>query len=652
MRSFRPPAALVGLLALVACGGPGSKDGRFVLSARSAEFAVTRNAPPPPAVTISMEVSGADAVYAGAAYRAGQVPAPWLDIAMTGQGKSLKVVLSLRTTDLPPGRHVAAFTVGTADTGGNVLEAQDVVVTCSVTSWSISPAAVVLGGPDGNSTAPVPLTVAFDDGGGAHPFAIAAETDSGIPWLTATPSAGSAGAAPITIELAGQRGSVTPGTHTGRVRLTVSVAGGERAFTVPVTFHVEATRIGVGAAGVGLTSSPTRSVLSREILVERTAGAGVAPWTATSDRPWLRVTPSGVAGQALSLVADPSGLAAGTHLATVAVASPDPTVVNAEQIRVGLTVLAVDPVAASVAHDGNFLAPSPVEPVVFVSGLGADVHGYDLNTGALVRTFAGVAGRASQLAVSGDGRRLYVHDPANTRVAELDATSGEILRTFDAGRVDASTPVGGGLAEARPGGHRVLVTPSTRIYDLETGAVLPNRLGRESPLGLTPSPDGGVVASSMGGAYRLGWTALAGGPLLVETLRSDIPPGAAEGQGCLSSDRTVLYTARGFPYDFRGYGLESGTVVRRLPGAAYPNAIVCVWNGLVVGGTRSYYDPVDVWVYGPAGDPLARLSSAEATYARNLANRGLAVSPDGTRLVSLAASLSAVWLRFQPLPPP
>jgi hypothetical protein len=61
--------------------------------------------------------------------------------------------------------------------------------------------------------------------------------------------------------------------------------------------------------------------------------------------------------------------------------------------------------------------------------------------------------------------------------------------------------------------------------------------------------------------------------------------------------------------------------------------------------------------YGPTGVSLGQFSSNGSTTAyRDLLNRGMGVSADGTRLISAwsgsPGNLSAVGVYFQTLPPP
>jgi hypothetical protein len=262
--------------------------------------------------------------------------------------------------------------------------------------------------------------------------------------------------------------------------------------------------------------------------------------------------------------------------------------------------------------------------------------------------------------VSGDGLRLFVWDVAGMRVVELDALTGAEVRVFATPQAGTGLPNGSAaVAWARPAGAPVLVTPSSRLFDLATGAELADRFDPASlNVSLVPSHDGSQLVTVTGAVYRLRRTALGGGRTWATYQYGPTYTGAAEGQACLSADGALLYIAAGAPYVFTALDVATQTMAPSLPASAYPNAIVCAWNGLVVGGTSSYYDPVDVWVYhGPTRAQLATLNSsgvAGTTY-RSLVPQGLAVSADGTRVVSLVGAFmypDRAGVRFQSLPPP
>jgi len=274
-----------------------------------------------------------------------------------------------------------------------------------------------------------------------------------------------------------------------------------------------------------------------------------------------------------------------------------------------------------------------------------------------VRTLADVVARAGGMTWSGDGRTLYVHDTNNLRVAAISPTTGALLASYD-----ASSAFGGAtglaLAYIRTGGFPMLITPGSRIYDLTTGTgrVNPAFTTASSAVSLAVSPDQSLVVPDFGSVKRLERTALNGGLLLVSDAAGFSTAQGRAGEACVSAAGDRIYTASGSPYEFPASSVATGEVVQRLPASNYPNSIQCVWNGLVVGGIDGFYAENDVWVYdGPSGANLAQFSSSGTSGAyRSLVDRGLAVSADGTRVVSAARlnGQAASQLHFRSLPTP
>jgi hypothetical protein len=747
---------------LSACGGGGSSggsgsggeqpSGAFTISATSATFSARQNGAVPSSQSLTIQVTGPNVAYVGAAYTGGQTRPSWLGVNITGSGTTFDLVLSIISTDQAPGQYSSTFQVGTATSSDAILKYQSVTVTYTVTaqvtittqpysatftyggdtnsasapvavsaqglqwtsasdsSWLTVPAgqqsgtgtlqvvvnaaglspgtyqghvtvtdaadatnsatlafsvavqapmltatqtSVVLGGADGLSTStPQNITFALSTGTAAYPFTITLQTDGGGSWLTSNVASGTVSAAGTEIQVSGNRTSVIGGTYSGTVQIAATVGGLVLTGEVPVTFNVEANRIVVGAAGVGFSSSPAGSVLTRDVTVFSTLGLTNVPWQASSDQSWLTVTPSGATGGAITLTASTSGLSTDTrYFANVMVTSPDTSVENQQTIRVGLYVSSTAPTDVSHSVAEQFVAASPVEPIVFVSDRGTDVTGYNVYTGAVVRAFTGVAAQAGPMVVSGDGRYLFVYDATNLQVTELDATSGSVLQQFPS---PGST--GGPLGYVRPNGYPMLITPSTEAYDLATDTEYPLS-GPASAILLEASPDNAKLVDDGGTVYSIVRSALNGGELEFTELFNTGNAQGAEGQGCISADGQTAYTASGYPYNFYGASLATKQTTQVLPAEAYPNSIACVWNGLIVGGVSGYYDPTDVYVYyGPTGVLLAQLDSSSLGSYRSLAARGLAISADGTRMVTIVSpDLSGYQgseLRFQSLPAP
>ena len=769
MRCHLALCALLG--ALSACGGggggggnsnsvstTGQSSGSFTISATSVTYSGTQNGVVPSSQTLTIQVTGSNVAYVGAAYSGGQTQPSWLAFSISGSGNTWQLVLSITSTDLVPGQYTSTFDVGTADSNQNILAYQAVTVTYTVapgvaitsqsysatftdggskttdsvsvgvtapglqwhatsdSSWLtvptgaqsgtgslqatvnvaglspgtyqghvtvtdssaassatlafsiavqaptlvVTPTSLVLGGANGiSNNAPQSLAFALGTDTVAHPFTVTLQTTSGGNWLTANVTSGTVNAAGATIQISGNRTGLAAATYTGQVQIAATVGSLVVTAQVPVTFNVEANRIVVGASGVGLSSSPAGSVLTRNVTVFSAVGLTNTPWQASSDQSWLTVTPSGVTGGAVTLTAATSGLSTDTpYFANVTVTSPDASVDNQETIRVGLYISSLAPTAVSQAVGALFVTTSPVEPIAFVSGGGTGVTGYNVYTGVVDRTFASVVAQAGQMVVSGDGKYLFVYDAGNQQVTQLDATSGSVIQNFPS----SGAGLNSALAYVRPNGHAMLITPSWRAYEVTNATEYDSATGSGNvgALSLAASPDQSMLIDSSGTVYSIARSELNGGKFYVALLfqATIVDPEAHVGQTCISDDGQTAYGASGAPYEFQSVSLATRLAAPALPGKPYPNAIVCVWNGLVVGGMDDGIDSTDVYVYyGPTAALLAMMdSSAVTTGPRELLDRGLAVSADGTRLVTLVStnptSNIGAELRFQSLPAP
>jgi hypothetical protein len=585
--------------------------------------------------------------------------APWLQVPAVTQSGSGNVTATVDASALAPGSYTATVRATSAASATNTASA-DVHVVVTAPMLTVAEDDVLLGGTDGRSDQleqTVNFTVAT--GNGVHPYVVELHTDDGGDWLTGDGLSGVAGSAGNTVTLRASRDDLEGGTRTGELRISVDVKGIVLAEVRPVTFHTEASRLVTTAEGVGFSHVPGRDVLTRRVKVLSNIGRDDVPWTATSNQPWLTVTASGTTGDDLVLTANPAGLADDAmHYADVTVVSPDARVENTQTIRVGLRLASTAPATTVVEADTTFLAANPVEPLVAATdGITGAVRLYDVHTGALVRSWPAVVGRAGAMTWSGDGRTLYVHDQENQRVAAVSPVIGMVLATYD-----ATSPVSGAtglaLAYLRPAGYPMLVTPGARVVDLDTGSErsAPTFSIASLAVSLAVSPDQSLVVPDFGVTQRLERTALNGGGVVVSNGAGFNTAQGHAGEACMSASGDRIYTASGAPYEFPATSVATGEVIQHLPGSNYPNSVQCVWNGLVVGGIDGYYAPTDVWVYhGPSGALLAQLDSTNTTGGyRSLIDRGLAVSADGTRLISAAraAGEPASKLLFQDLPSP
>jgi hypothetical protein len=191
-----------------------------------------------------------------------------------------------------------------------------------------------------------------------------------------------------------------------------------------VTYTVKPRRLPPGvrlsSRSVALTQSPSGSRLTRTLEVQGSASES-SGWRASADQPWLTVTPSGIAGGALTVSAHPEGLAEGFHEGRVTVVSDSPSHPPAGTLRVGLYVSSTPSATAFTRPIDEWTwVVDPLRPYVYSNADGA-VFVNHVYTGARVSTIA-VPGGAwlGDMVVSDDGSRLYALDAWNEAIAVID----------------------------------------------------------------------------------------------------------------------------------------------------------------------------------------------------------------------------------------
>lgn len=130
-------AAVVSCFVLAGCGSTGGGDARvpsgsFSLSGDVASFSAFAGAPTPPSKSLTLTLGDNDVGAVGVAYTNGETQPSWLDVDMKRTGSAYSIILSIRSTNLPPGQYSSTFAVGTTDANGNVLKSQDITVTYTV----------------------------------------------------------------------------------------------------------------------------------------------------------------------------------------------------------------------------------------------------------------------------------------------------------------------------------------------------------------------------------------------------------------------------------------------------------------------------------------------------------------------------------------
>jgi Viral BACON domain len=524
---------------------------------------------------------------------------------------------------------------------------------------------ILLGGPDGLADAQADFKFSINTGKNAYPYKLTILTDQQQEWLSADATQGVVSSAESVIRLRANTEAIRSGSYNAKLILSVQIKDMTINKEIPVVFNKEANRLVVSRTGVAFHASPSRSMLTRTLKVLSSIDRNDVEWKATSDQPWLTVTQSGMAGDDLFLQADDRELAAdATYFATVTVRSDDKSVENYETIRVGFTVSSQDAEDISINFiknesiptSGPSIVASSVEPLVFIS-VNNQISAYDTITGALIRSFGTIVPRVGAMALSQDGLKLFVYDMNNLTIVEIDATSGEILYRYPAEHSASNgvfVPMPGYL---RPNGKPILIGAGDYIYDLENreqigSSYFPKPYGYS----LTTNENPSWVVTTEGTLHEFFYSALEKpeGKLRNEIVASTTTAQGREGQACINATGNRIYTASGSPYNFFGTGIESLTLEQTLPGTAYPNSIICSWTGMIIGGASSFYNSPDVYVYdGSTGSSLLNVSSSTKTSYRELVDRGLAISGDSQRLISLSyneGSMNFFQLRIINLP--
>jgi hypothetical protein len=596
----------------------------------------------------------------------------WLHISTAAQTGSATINATADDSGLMPGTYQGTIRFLAGDESDDSASIS-VSLTVTPAVLTVAEPSYTFGGSDGRAALSAdPVTISLSTGQGVYPYTVTVSTDSGGPWLSATQTSGSVGSAGTQVNLNANSASLLGGTYTGHIHVATTVNGVALAQDRVVTLNLEANRLVVTAAGVNLSNVAGQAVLTRTVQVLSALGRTNTPWTASSDGGWLTVTPSGVTGGDLVLTANPAGLPLdATQFANVTVSSSDASVENQPVIRVGFFGSNAASASGSITLAANRLASSPVEPIVAIGTGGTDIGIYNVYTRTLLRTLSNIVATSDGMAFSEDGKTLFVYDTTNFRVVEVDAVTGTQKRTYDSTAREAGASVGTALAVFHPNGLTTLITPAARVYDVSTGSELPAPAfataqfsSYRSALSLASSPDQSMLVDQDGVTAGLVRSALAGGslvvtpnPVLVSTVQG------ASGESCFSASGDRIYTASSSytsnsSYDFPATSAATGQVIQTLDGIYYPNSMQCVWNGLVIGGVDGFYNPYNMFVYyGQTGEFLAQLSSNGLTDAyRSLLSRGMAVSADGTILMSAWAAqsgaTSAVGVYFQSLPAP
>ncbi|MFN7923114.1 MAG: BACON domain-containing carbohydrate-binding protein, partial [Bryobacteraceae bacterium] len=300
----------------------------------------------PPAQTVNITNSGGGTLNWTATSNQ-----PWL--TLTPSANSVSATVS--TAGLAPNTYNATITIVAA---GATNTPQTIPVTLTVPSPTInfSPASLTFTGTQGGANPAAQVLSITNSGGGTLTWT----ASSNQPWLTLTPSANSVSAA---VSLSG----LTPNTYNATITITATGATNTPQ-TVAVTLTVSAAPPTINFSPSSLTFTGTQGGAdpAAQLLSITNSGGGTLTWTATSNQPWLVLTPS---ANSVSAAVSLTGLAPNTYNATITIAATGAT--NTPQtVLVTLTVNAAPPTINLSPGSLTFTGANPAAQTVNVTNSG------------------------------------------------------------------------------------------------------------------------------------------------------------------------------------------------------------------------------------------------------------------------------------------
>jgi hypothetical protein len=244
----------------------------------------------------------------------------WLRLSKATGPAPDQIEIDADVANLELGTHTATITFINDSTGGSV----QVPVTLDINKpnpLQVSPGSLSFTTTTGKNPSPLPLSVA---NAGTDPVNWSAASDQS--WLKLSKDKGSA---PDQVDIGVDSSPLKPGTHTATITFINDATGG--SVLVPVTLSInESNPLLVSPASLSLTTtketrpsalSTTKGTNLSSLTLSGIIEGGICPplnWTATADQSWLKLSKGkGATPDQVTIVADVSALAIGTHTATI-----------------------------------------------------------------------------------------------------------------------------------------------------------------------------------------------------------------------------------------------------------------------------------------------------------------------------------------------
>ncbi len=558
----------------------------IVLSPTTLSFTATRNGANPANQTISL-TNGGDGTLSWTA----SDDQSWLTVTGASGSGNATLTASVDITGLAAGTYNGTITV--TDSGAS-NSPQTVAVTLTVNpiqrSIVLSPSSLSFTAI--RETNPANQTISLTNGGDDTLSWTASSNQS---WLTVSPSSGTGNA---TLTASVNVSGLTAGSYSATI--TVTDAGASNSpQTVAVTLTVNPIPRSIVLNPTSLSFSATRAGANpaSQTVALTNGGDGTLSWTAASNQTWLTVSPTSGSGNAtLTASIDITGLAAGTHNATI-------TVTDAEASNSPQTVavtLTVNPISRSIvlnpttlSFSATRLGPNPANQTIALSNGGDG----DLSWTA--------SSNQSWLTVSPGSGTGNATLTASVNTSGLTAgTHNATITVTDAGATNSPQTVAVTLTLA-PAQRSIVLSPTSLSFSA-------TRLG--------PNPANQTISLTNGGDDTLSWTASSNSAWLL------VSPASGTGNATLTASVDVT-------------GLTAGTY----------NGIITVTDA---GASNSPQTVAVTLTVTPIPRSIvlnpATLSFSATRLGPNPANQTIALTNGGDGDLSWTASSNQSWLTVSP----
>jgi glucose/arabinose dehydrogenase/PKD repeat protein len=326
--------------------GPPAVTPQLAVTPASLTFAATQNGANPGTKSLVVANTGGGSL----SYSATD-DAPWLSVTPATGSAPQNLTAAVNVSGLAAGTYTATVTVtspGVQGSPASIPVTLTVAPPPSPPQLSVMPASLSFSGTEGGAGPAAKSLAVANTGGGTLTFT--ASDDA--PWLAVTPASGSA---PQSLSVSVDTTGLAAGTYSGTVTVTSSGVQGSPA-AIPVSLTVNPAPAGpalsVAPATLSFNATAGGATPAAKTLDVSNTGGGTLSFTASDDAPWLTVAPaSGLAPQALTVSANPAGLAASTYTATVTVSASGASG-SPKTVPVSFTVAPAPPQTGLVAAYG------------------------------------------------------------------------------------------------------------------------------------------------------------------------------------------------------------------------------------------------------------------------------------------------------------